>query len=99
MSKAQDRAEAADLLDRAALTIEERGHWKGALHGPAGEVCMAGSLGVHREFGHQVWSVAAIALAAWIDGPIGVWNDAEHRTAEQVVKEMRACAADLRAKL
>lgn len=98
MSKAQDRAEAADLLDRAALTIEERGHWKGFMEGPGGQVCALGALNVCRQpFGDRVWLEARAALRLFLCVPIGMWNDWPEVSSERVCREMRECAADLRA--
>lgn len=101
----------AEILEAAAAEVENRGWYQGGFYGPAGTVCAAGgmrcALNLEGELFHgEDWGAYDDALTAFTSYVIGDvewqelfdWNDAEHRTAEQVVKELRACAADLRAK-
>lgn len=103
----------AEILEAAAAEVENRGWYQGGFYGPAGTVCAAGgmrcalALDENASYDGVAWSAYDDALSVFAFHVLGVaeewqqlfdWNDAEHRTQEQVVKELRACAADLRAK-
>lgn len=96
----------SEVLDAAADRIEERGLWKaGRPMGSDSCVVLAmNSVMTERDFRdytlapiHKFAAHLGIGLDTWGNlDPLFAWNDAEHRTQEQVVKELRACAADLR---
>jgi hypothetical protein len=94
----------ADVLDRAADVIAERGHYKGDYEGPGGEVCVAGAIRVavtgtampHPKTADRTRHVIGSAynsLGRAIGDPIiTYWNDAPGRPADEVIAALREAA-------
>lgn len=86
----------AEVLDAAADLIEEVGWWRPGLDATGGQRCAL--VAINRcapNFATSKLFAQHLGLSGGWDIP--EWNNWEGRTQEQVVKEMRACAADLRA--
>lgn len=83
----------AEALDGAADYIEEHGWLQGAFRDSGGRVCAEGALNTRYGFAYEAFH--ALSRHLGVDS-VADWNDAEHRTKEQVVKELRACAQSLR---
>jgi putative intracellular protease/amidase len=91
----------ADVLDRAADVIAERGHCKGDYEGPDGSVCAIGALLVaiaggpadplnarqfHTYMSARDWASDVVGNA------VARWNDAPERTADEVIAALREAA-------
>lgn len=87
------------LLDAARL-IEERGHAKCRLEGADGSLCAVGAIN-YAMFGRSIslcWPREALKrfslhLGSGDTIAVATWNNKPERTAAEVVKAMRDCAA------
>jgi hypothetical protein len=92
----------ADVLDRAADVIVERGHHKGSYEGWDGTVCAGGALRVAitgKPFTRFTGAGEAVTymsardrLCDLLGSPIARWNDAPDRTADEVIAALREAA-------
>ena len=85
----------ADVLNRAAELIEERGWCQHSYHGSGGTLCAEGAIfEAISEFGLPRYSHH---VSTWIDRPFApkslpFWNDRPERTREEVVAKLRELA-------
>jgi hypothetical protein len=91
----------ADVLDRAADVIAERGLCKGSFEGPDGSVCAGGALRValtggptnplgDDQFGTYMYAVHRMTDV--VDDVVVNWNDAPQRTADDVIAALQEAA-------
>lgn len=92
------------VLLRAADELERRGHCKGVLFGPRGEVCLRGAimaalgLNSHADYWdrHMLmaphFNAADEAVANYLKCDVVDWNNAPGRTKEEVVAALRSAA-------
>lgn len=89
---------AADVLDKAADVIVERGWCQREYEGEDGRVCVVGAMG---QVSHgKPWNDAYTALSTYLGTrhtALSYWNDVPGRTAGEVITALRSCAASLRA--
>lgn len=86
----------ADVLERAADVLDERGWCQGRLSDDDKRVCARGAIDLA-----TCWFVEAVsaedALQAHVGAVVTTWNDDASRTKTEVQAAMRECAAELRA--
>jgi hypothetical protein len=89
----------AEVLEKAADVIDERGHCKGKLIDSSGRVCITGAIcfAINGYAGGRPVGGITQYLHAVIGRDVISWNDAPERTAAEVTSTMRAVAAVLRA--
>jgi len=90
---------AADVLDKAADVIVERGWCQGQFRNSAGQVCALAAVHTAARTTPFTW-VADEALGIIrkrVGMSVAYWNDAPERTADEVITALRECAASLRA--
>jgi hypothetical protein len=100
MSAMTDMTE-ADVLDKAAKIIEERGWCQGKeAFRSGGPTCAAVAIGIAAPVGTGLRGQAERFLHHWLTPtPRNVifWNDAPGRTADEVITALRSAAAAWRA--
>lgn len=102
----------ADILDRAADLIEERGWHQGWYVNDCGQLCIRGAMLVavgieppqkdmpwpdHSGEANASWQEATDEMDEYLDDLAERWNDAPERTKEEVVSTLRAAAQAARA--
>ena len=92
-----ERKTARDVLRHAALIIEERGWVQRVLSNAEGQVCALGAIytaATGEAYGapDRYCDEAAEALSEHVGADIEDWNDAQGRTAEQVIAALREAA-------
>lgn len=78
------------LMDAAEL-IRERGHCKGRLEDNLGRVCAIGAI-VRASNYDDIGCYAHTHLATFLHSSVGEWNDAEERTAAEVIAALEGAA-------
>jgi hypothetical protein len=91
----------ADVLDRAADVIAERGLCKRDYEGRDGSVCAVGAIRVavtgRARTGFSLGQFVTYKSASdWasdvVGSPVARWNDAQERTADEVIAALREAA-------
>ena len=89
----------ADVLDAAADLIAVNGHAKQVWSTPGGCLCIGGALAramnlacVGDVMDTKPWTAFEDHIGMWPSN----WNDYHHRSASEVVVELRKCAARVR---
>lgn len=81
--------EVSKCILQAVEVIKERGWCQGKLHDASGQVCMAGAFFTPLSCDHEVLFLRKVFNR--IQGAIGLigpWNDAPHRSKEEVINKL-----------
>lgn len=102
--------EAAELAEKAAIILMQRGHYKGEYEAEDGRVCLFGALntvayGQARSPGYHLIDPAYLLLAIHLERVAARdyhnnavhWNDAEETSAEDIILVLKTIAEELRA--
>lgn len=86
-----------DVLLTAATRIERMGHCKGRLRGNNGEYCVVGAIFGNPASGAHVSGTrdeleAHVRFSSHVGGDMVGWNNADERTAEEVITKLRSVA-------